>query len=447
MRHSRYAILKWLTPGLQIKRWLALLLVGITVLAVGLAQVIVTLYRANDLPALIYYVTLHFLPIWARVGVAAVVGLGSIILALYELNRSFLAPLALRQRESWLDMAVARNRRQRGLKVVAIGGGTGLPSVLRGLKAYTGNITAIVTVADDGGSSGKLRRELGVLPPGDLRNNITALANDEDMMAQLFQYRFANGGLEGHSLGNLFLTALASITGSMDRAVAETGRVLAIEGRVLPATLKDITLMAEVQMPGELHTRRVSGESQIPESGGKIERVFLQPDHAPAYPEAIRAILSADLIVIGPGSLFTSILPSLLVNGIVEASRASRAFKVYVCNVATQHGETDGFSVTDHIAALERHVGQDVFDAVLANNSYPSKNKGKHTHYVLPSANDDPVHLRYQVLWADLTDPERPWRHDSIKLAQALLAAHHDAMQTALVHVGMTGNKIGLSQS
>jgi uncharacterized cofD-like protein len=447
MRHSRHAIMKWLTPGLQIKRWLALLLVGITVLAIGFAQVIVTLYRANELPALVYSITLHFLPVWVRVAVAAVVGFGSIILALYELNRSFLAPLALRQRESWLDMAVAHNRRQRGLKVVAIGGGTGLPAVLRGLKTYTNNITAIVTVADDGGSSGKLRRELGVLPPGDLRNNITALANDEDLMAQLFQYRFTHGGLEGHSLGNLFLTALAGITGSMDRAVAETARVLAIEGRVVPTTLKDITLIAEIQMPGEEQTRRVSGESQIPESGGKIQRVFLQPDRAPAYPEAIGAILSADLIVIGPGSLFTSILPSLLVNGIVEAIRASRAFKVYVCNVATQQGETEGFSVADHVTALERHIGQDVFNAVLANNSYPSKNKGSQTHYVLPSTDDDPVHQRYQVLWADLTDTERPWRHDSIKLAQALLAAHHDATQTALVHVGMAGNPIGLSQS
>jgi uncharacterized cofD-like protein len=280
-----------------------------------------------------------------------------------------------------------------------------------------------------------------------LRNNITALANDEDLMAQLFQYRFADGGLEGHSLGNLFLTALASVTGSMDQAVAETGRVLAIEGRVLPATLKDITLMAEVQMPGEEQTRRVSGESQIPKSGGRIERVFLQPDHAPAYPEAIRAILSADLIVVGPGSLFTSILPSLLVDGIVEAIRASAAYKIYVCNVATQQGETEGFTVADHITALERHIGQSVFNAVLANNSYPSKNKGKLTRYVLPSTQDDPVHQRYQIHWADLTDTERPWRHDSFKLAQALLAAHHEATQTALVHVGMAGNKIGLSQS
>lgn len=447
MRHSRHAITKWLTPGLKIKRWLVLLLLGITMLAIGFAQGIIMLYRAGDLPEPIYWLLLHFLPNWARVLIAALVGLGAILIALFELNRSILAPLALRQREAWLDKLVAHSRRQRGLKVVAVGGGTGLPGVLRGLKAHTSHITAVVTVADDGGSSGVLRRELGVLPPGDLRNNIMALANDEDLMSQLFQYRFANGGLEGHNFGNLFLTALAEIAGGMDRAVMETGRVLAIEGRVLPATLHNVTLIAEVQFPGEPHPRRVKGESQIPESGGKIARVFLQPDRAPAYPEAIRAILSAELIVIGPGSLFTSILPNLLVNGMIEALRASPAYKVYVCNVATQRGETEGFTVADHVAALEHHIGPGVFQAVIANNCYPSKNKGERTHYVLPTPDSHPLHQQYRVYWADLTDPDRPWRHDPTKLAQALLALYHDATQTAPVHIGIADSKVSLSQS
>jgi hypothetical protein len=262
-------MIKWLTPGLKIKRWLSLLMLGITLLAIGLAQVIVTLYRANDLPMPVYVITLHFLPVGVRVLVAAVLGLGTVVFALYELNRSILAPMAVRQQKSWLDLVLDHNRRQRGLKVVAVGGGTGLPSVLRGIKAYTSNITAIVTVADDGGSSGRLRRELGILPPGDLRNNITALANDENLMAQLFQYRFTSGGLEGHSFGNLFLTALTAITGSMDKAVAETGRVLAIEGRVLPATLHDVTLMAEVQVPGEKRLRRVVGSRKSPKPAVK----------------------------------------------------------------------------------------------------------------------------------------------------------------------------------
>lgn len=429
MRHSRQTIIKWLTPGLRIKRWLILLLLGIAVLGVGFAQVMVTLYRKTP-PQSIYIATLRFLPIWVRVALAAVIGGGAVIIALYELNRSILAPFALRRRESLIDAVYAHSRRQRGLKIVAIGGGTGLPSVLRGLKAYTNNITAIVTVADDGGSSGKLRREMGVLPPGDLRSNIAALANDEDLMTQLFQYRFANGGLEGHSFGNLFLTALADITGSMDRAVAETGRVLAIDGQVLPATLQDnVVLMAEVRMPGETRFRRVAGESQIPESGGKIERVFLHPDQVRAFPEAIRAILSADVLVIGPGSLFTSILPSLLVNGITEAIRASGAYKVYVCNVATQQGETDGFDVADHVEALENHIGRGVFDTVLANNSYPSKNAGERTNYVLPTSDNHAISQRYQLHMTDLTDMERPWRHDPTKLAQALLALYNTAMQ------------------
>ncbi|MBI5961154.1 MAG: YvcK family protein, partial [Chloroflexi bacterium] len=356
----------------------------------------------------------------------------------YELNRSILAPFTLRRRESVIDAVYAYSRRQRGLKVVAIGGGTGLPSVLRGFKAYTRNITAVVTVADDGGSSGKLRRELGIMAPGDLRSNIAALADDEDLMTQLFQYRFANGGLEGHSFGNLFLTAMAEITGSMDRAVAETGRVLAVEGRVLPATLRsDVTLMAEVQVPGETRLRRVVGESQIPESGGKIVRVFLHPDRVPAYPAAIQAILNADLIVIGPGSLYTSILPNLLIPGIEESLRASSAYKVYACNVATQNGETDGFNVADHVAALEAHFGRGIFDAVLANNHYPTKNAGENTHYVTPSPEDHGIFQRYKIHMTDLTDENRPWRHDPDKLAQALLSMYQEATQTAPAYLDL----------
>ncbi len=433
----RHPILKWLAPGLRIKRWLLLLMVGIAVLGVGVAQVIVALYRTSALPQPLHLIMFHFLPVWARVLLAAVAGLGSIIVGLYELNRSILAPFTVRRHESLIDTVYAYSRRQRGIKVVAVGGGTGLPSVLRGLKAFTSNITAVVTVADDGGSSGKLRRELGVLAPGDLRSNIAALANDEDLMTQLFQYRFANGGLEGHSFGNLFLTALADITGSMDRAVAETGRVLAVEGRVLPATLKDdVTLIAEIQVPGETGLRKVVGESHIPETGGKIQRVFLHPDHVPAYPEAIQAILSADLIVIGPGSLFTSILPNLLVSGVIEALRASSAHKIYVCNVATQCGETDDFSVADHVAALEAHIGRSMFDVVLANDHFPTKNAGENTHYV--KVDSEAIAARYKVSLADLTNEERPWRHDPDKLAQALLTLYHDATQTVPTSLDQT---------
>lgn len=425
MRHSHQAVLKWLTPGLRVKRWLLLLLVGMSVLAVGFAQLVVLVYRTTDTPKALDILMLHFIPAWARVVLSAMFGFGAVAAALYQLNRSILAPLVGHNTRPLVDVVYDHNLRQHGLKVVAIGGGTGLPSVLRGLKVQTNNITAIVTVADDGGSSGKLRRELGVLPPGDLRNNIAALANDESLITQLFQYRFSEGGLEGHSFGNLFLTALSAITGGMDRAVAETSRVLAIQGEVLPATLQDnVILGAEIRIPGENRLRRVIGESQIPEAGGKIERVFLQPDQVRAFPGAVRAILNADLIVIGPGSLYTSILPSLLVHDIVEAIRSSSAHAVYICNVATQNGETDQFSVADHVLALEAHIGQGVFDVVLANNSYPTHNAGEHTHYVLPTPDTHAIYQRYQVRNTDLTDTERPWRHDPRKLAQALLAVY-----------------------
>jgi len=425
MRRTRRAALKWLTPGLRVKRWLLLLMAGITVLAIGFAQVVVLLYRTTDLPGVLQVLMLHFIPPWGRVIISAALGLGAIAVALYQLNRSVLAPIITANPRSLVDVVYDHNLRQRGLKVVAIGGGTGLPSVLRGMKAYTRNITAIVTVADDGGSSGKLRRELGVLPPGDLRNNIAALANDESLITQLFQYRFTEGKLEGHSFGNLFLTALADISGGMDRAVAETGRGLAIQGQVLPATLQgNVVLGAEIHVPGETRLRRVNGESQIAQVGGTIERVFLQPDDVRAYPGAVHAILNADLIVIGPGSLYTSLLPNLLVRGITEAIRASRAYVVYVCNVATQRGETDHYSVADHVLALETHVGQNVFDAILTNNSFPSRNAGENTHYVKPSPETHAIFRRYRVHSSDLTDAARPWRHDPKKLAQALLAVY-----------------------
>jgi len=273
---------------------------------------------------------------------------------------------------------------------------------------------------------------MGVLPPGDFRNNIAALADDEDLMTQLFQYRFGEGGLEGHSFGNLFLTVLVSITGSMDRALTEAGRVLAIQGRVLPSTLTDVTLMAEVRNPDGTGLRRVTGESQIPLAGGVIERVFLEPENARAFPESIRAILAAELVVMGPGSLYTSILPNLLVTGIAQAIRASSAVRLYVCNIAAQPGETDGFSVADHVLAIERNAGRGLFNVVLANNAHPDP-KGTPTQYVALAPADHPVRQRYEIVEADLTDPQYPWRHSPAKLSRAILGilAKH---QTSTTH-------------
>ncbi len=306
------------------------------------------------------------------------------------------------------------------LRVAALGGGHGLPVVLRALKPYTGHITAIVSMADDGGSSGRLRREMGVLPPGDLRNNIAALADDEALMTQLFQYRFGDDTLQGHSLGNLLITALATITGSMDRALVAAGHVLAIHGQVLPATLQDVTLAAEIRSPNGV-IESVMGESNIPLAPGVIERVYLQPGNVRAFPPTIQAILGADLIVFGPGSLYTSILPTILIGDIAGAIRAAAAPCVFVCNIAMQDGETDGFSVADHVSVLEAHLGRELIDVILCNNTYPPLDGSSRTQYVPLTDNDRSRLTHYTIVAADLTDSVHPWRHDPRKLATALL--------------------------
>ncbi len=300
----------WLTPGIGLKRWLALLMAGAFLLGLGIAMVLLELYRADITARWAYVMTLGGASAWVRAALVGVAGVLMVTIALVRLSRSILEPLAL-QSSDVIEAMVDHRQRQRGPKVVAVGGGTGLPTLLRGLKRYTSNLTAIITVADDGGSSGRLRRDLGVLPPGDFRNNIAALARDEGLMTQLFQYRFGEGGggLEGHSFGNIFISALSSVTGSFEQALIESSRVLSIRGQVLPSTLADVTLMADLREEESDSTRRVAGESSIPEEIGTIERVFLQPENPPAYPDAVRAILSADLIVLGPGSLFTSIYP------------------------------------------------------------------------------------------------------------------------------------------
>jgi uncharacterized cofD-like protein len=301
------------------------------------------------------------------------------------------------------------------VKIVAIGGGTGLSVLLRGLKHHTDQITAIVTVADDGGSSGTLRHDLGVPPPGDFRNCIAALANDEALITQLFQYRFRKGqGLKGHSFGNLFITALVDITGSFEQALSESGRVLNIRGTILPSTLKDVTLFAELN-----EGRKVKGESAIPEAKLPIARVYLQPDAPPAFPPAIQAILQADLIIIGPGSLYTSIIPNLLVPDIPRAIRVSRAAKIFVCSVATQAGETDGYTLHDFVEAIETHADTGEQEGPLLSHVLANNNLGQGQDSISPLNSQDGA---YEVITADVVDTRYPWRHDPIKLANHLMA-------------------------
>ncbi|WP_261131959.1 YvcK family protein [Bacillus sp. Marseille-Q3570] len=249
-------------------------------------------------------------------------------------------------------------------KIVVFGGGTGLSVLLRGLKKFPVDITAIVTVADDGGSSGRLREELDIIPPGDIRNVLAALSEVEPLVEQLFQHRFTNGnGLSGHSLGNLLLAAMSDITGNFVTGIRELSKVLNVRGKVLPASDHRVILNAEMN-DGTI----VSGESKIPHTGKKIVRVFLTPDTVKPLDESLRAIRDADLILIGPGSLYTSILPSLLVPGITEEIKKSKAKSVYICNVMTQPGETDHFTASDHVNILVAHIGQQIIDTIIVNN-------------------------------------------------------------------------------
>jgi uncharacterized cofD-like protein len=436
MWHKTSAAWKWLYPGLGVKRWLLLLFLGVATLGLGLARLFHEASTWTQLSSPVWRtLTLQLGPSWVIISALMLIGLGLSGLSIYQLNRSLLAAFVPLQSTNVVDTVYRHRQRQRGPKVVAVGGGTGLSVLLRGLKGYTDHITAIVTVADDGGSSGKLRRELGVLPPGDFRNCIAALADDEALTTQLFQYRFpttprsdANeSSLEGHSFGNLFITAMANVTGSFEKALVESGRVLAIRGQILPSTLEDVTLCADL-VDEAAAIRRVAGESAIPEAHLPIERVYLEPANVPAYPPALRAILDADLIIIGPGSLFTSVLPNLLVEDIACALRASSALKIYVCNVATQPGETDGFDLDDHIQMIERHVGADVFAGVLVNDNFrhvlPTGLSVKHVPITIPAD------TRYEVITDDVVNEQRPWRHDPDKLARVLMTIYERQEQT-----------------
>ena len=430
MREEWFRSTAWLVPGLGVKRWLLLILAGTTLLGIGFGVLILDLYRnmpdTSWLP-LVSFASLRFLPRMLRVAIFGGLGLILLVVGIRELNRALLAPL-LSPGERLIDTLRVHRQRGRGPRIVAIGGGHGLATLLRGLKAYSRNITAVVTVADDGGSSGRLRKELGIPPPGDVRNCLAALSDDEALLTQLFQYRFGannegnGGGLEGHSFGNLFITAMAEVTGSFEAALAESGRVLAVQGQVLPSTLHDVRLVADVLLPHAMSETRIQGESQIPKTNGRIRHVWLEPNNPPAFPQVIQAILAADLIVIGPGSLYTSILPNLLVPDLAQAILASRALKLYVCNVATERGETTGFTVGDHLQTLGEHVLPGTFEIAIVNNNF-SVTLPKSVEWVRL---EKEIEQRANIYPADLVDQLHPWRHDSQKLAQVIIDLYQD---------------------
>ena len=356
----------WLIPGLNVKRWLFLIFLGSVLMVLGFLIIcdIRPIYQIME------FIRKAALILPTEIIATTIIILGAVLFfsGWKKTTLSFMDLDSSKGGNSLLERLYRRSKLNKGAKIVAIGGGTGLSMLLRGIKRYTNNITAVVTVGDDGGSSGRLREDMGILPPGDIRNCIAALADDDDLITELFQYRFKTGeGLEGHSFGNLFLTALCAITGNMVKAVKESSNVLNIRGVVLPATLDDMKLAAEFEDGTIIH-----GESNIPEEHKQIKKLFTVPANCQALPEVIDAILGADLIILGPGSLYTSVIPNLLVSGIVDAIEQSRAKKIYVCNIMTQPGETDNYSVASHVNALLNHAnGKKIIDAVLVNNSLP----------------------------------------------------------------------------
>ena len=412
------------TPGLYVKRWLLLLGAGIVMISLAVGYALRDLYSHDfGFPGWVQIITLQFLPRWARAILFVGIGVGAMVLAFVKLSQSILGPFlpgrSGRDQRSLVEQLYAHRLLAKGPRVVAIGGGTGMSTLLRGIKRYTGNIVAIVTVADDGGSSGRLREEYRVLPPGDFRQCLTALAETEPLMTELFSHRFTGeGSLGGHSFGNLFIMAMAEITGDFEHALRESGRVLAVRGAIVPSTLTDVVLCASA---GE--QLRI-GEHNVPEGDARIDRVFLEPNDPPINPEAEAAILDAELVLIGPGSLYTSILPNLLVDGMIEALRATPAVKVYVCNVASQPGETTGFTVSEHLDAIEQHVGGNLFDYVIVNSNFtpplpPSARTAGVTRITFDRdrAQRKPVHY----VLADVVAPDVSSHHDSDKLARVIM--------------------------
>jgi len=414
--------MRWFTPGLHVKRWLLLLFASIVLISLAVGYVLRDVYSSDvRFPGWVQLATLQFLPRVLRALLFGVVGLLILFVSFWKLGQSILGPFLLGRagERGLVEQLYSFRLLAKGPRVVAIGGGTGLSVLLRGIKKYTGNIVAIVTVADDGGSSGRLRDEYRVLPPGDFRQCLTALAETEPLMTQLFQHRFGgDGSLSGHSFGNLFITAMAEITGDFEHALRESGRVLAVRGQIIPSTLRDVTLCATAGAEVRV------GESRVPYGEDRIDKVFLDPPDASVNPEAETAILESELIVIGPGSLYTSILPNLLVDGMVEAMRASPAVKVFVVNVASQPGETTGYTVTDHLAAIEEHIGGNLFDYVIVNGNFapslpPSAVEAGITRVVYDRdrASHKPVHY----VLADVVSPRISTHHDPDKLARVLM--------------------------
>ena len=430
---------RWLKPGIGVKRWIVVAFVGMLLLALAGAHVIrqVTkdLQPGGAAQSVIDLVTLQFLPFALRGLIIGGVGAALVIVGAWRAARALTQPLRADEETPLADVLLQKRFLARGPRIVAIGGGTGLSNLLRGLKEHTGNLTAIVTVADDGGSSGALREELGIPPVGDIRNCIAALADAEPLMSELLGYRFPGGhridggpvetepgGLGGHPVGNLLLAALTALEGGdFEEGVRRMNRVLAVRGQVVPASATPINLVARTR-----DGITVTGQSTIMRTTG-IERVWIEPGDVRGSEDAVLAIANADIVVLGPGSLYTSVLPVLLIPAIRDAVAAAPGMRIYACNVAMQPGETEGFDLADHVEALVAHTQPDLVDLVLANDRFNGDEPGGDDTW--PA---DAVRLRWppsletvpHLVTDGVANDDEPHHHDSERLAAAILRAY-----------------------
>jgi len=398
--------LKWLHPGIGIKRWILLASLGLGMVGIGSAEILIKAGLYNRLFGLL----------------TLIIGVGLVVSGIKQMMQSLITAILPKREEELVNILYHKRHLVRGPKIVAIGGGTGLSTLLRGLKEYTNNITAIVTVTDDGGSSGRLRTQFDVPPPGDIRNCLVALADAEPLMGELFQYRFQEGtDLKGHSFGNLFITAMTQVAGDFDQAIKQSSKILAIRGRVVPSTLKRVTLIATHE-DGKV----TYGETRLAKSKSPVKDIELRPNDCKPTPEALDAIVEAEAIILGPGSLYTSVISNLLVGGVVRAIENSTALKVYICNVMTQSGETDGYSASDHVKALVAHTSPRILDVCVVNSgTIPAHLLAKYKEEGASQVMIDREAVKemgYRLVEKDVITTKDFVRHDSDKLAKLIIS-------------------------
>ena len=396
------SFLKWFTPGINLKRWFFLHFVALLLLII-IVNIILNNWSSNP------FLIIMLLP-----------GISLYLISLLYLYKRFITLHKIKEKKNFADIVFDEHRLSKGPKIVAIGGGTGLSAVLTGLKKLSYNITAIVTVSDDGGSSGILRESYDVLPPGDMRNCLVALADSEPLMRKLFQYRFPEEKpLSGHTVGNLVILGLTNILGNFETALRETSKILAIRGKVVPASLTKINLTAK-----NTDGSYTEGEHKITQSVNKIEQVFIYPENAPAATEAVEAIKSCDVLIIGPGSLYTSIMPNLLIKGIKDAIIKSSSTKIYICNIMTQEGETRGYTAYDHIEAIEKHCGTRIFDSIIAHKKpIDDRTLEKYKYenaYPVAIDEDAIISKNYRLFQSNVVSVQDVVRHDGFKIAQVI---------------------------